>query len=325
MPKPLSLEQLTELQANGVIVPGQEAPEVVMPAGLVQRALGATGLPNSVEVNRLGDSITSDTVTNPESHESEIFREHLNKSLAITNYLMILTGNPKTSLENFQKNEIDESECTYALYEQLGLEPDVVITPTCKTWVSWQNIFAMAKSNSTLNPRGVLRDNGLFINDQIMTEWNGILNKHTGDSELFRIEVVSGTSFPRVTEVTSYGYKDSDNEIPHEGLNNLLRDLGMPEITDLMTQSASGTTTLNQPECLPRVETYLMQQLTRIASGKNPVDKNSFSLLKGELHNEQIITGDFYGDLGYIRLSKDNIFALFDDVGVRPAGSAHHA
>ncbi len=322
MPKPLSPEQLETLQANGVIVPGQEAPEVVMPAGLVQRALGRTGLPNSTEVDQMDPNLADGASV--ETIGSESFREQLTKSVEITNKLMSLAGFQGPGLEFFGQAAITEAERTFTLYEQLGLEPDVVITREKRTLDVWTKIFDVAQNIDFLNPNRLLCNGGIIVKDGILKDnWNKLVS--TPVNRGFRLEVVNGTSFPWITNVNPYGYQDSDNEVPNNKLNNLLSDLGIPEIPDLMTQSANGSTTLNQPECLPRVDTYLMQQLTRIASSKVPLDTRTWSWLKGVVVDDIFPGGSWESGIGAVNLYCGFASTNERNVGFRPSSSTRNA
>lgn len=80
-----------------------------------------------------------------------------------------------------------------------------------------------------------------------------------------------GAEQPHITNVTPYGYQDGKNEVPHSGLNDLLQKLGMPEVPDRSSRKARNNSPLTQPACYPQIDTYAMQQLSRIVSGKTPL------------------------------------------------------
>ncbi len=319
MPKPLSPEQLETLQANGVVVPGYEAPESTLPAGLVQRALGRTGLPNSAAIDQMGPDLADGTSI--EAIGSESFREQLSKSVDTAARLMSSAGYGKPGLEYLDKTEITEAECTYALYEQLKLEPDVVITRTGQSLDFWEKVFIVAQSDSSLNPNGFAWRVGLNVNSQIKYRWSALVADPSRHS--FRIDVISGASAPRITNVTSYGYVDQEKEIPHVDANKLLQYLGMPEAPNHAARVASGSNFLNQLECLPRVDTYLMQQLTRIALGKAPIDKITFSWLTGAIQGIYAISGSW--NSGCVNLDLHDSTDKKYNLGIRPVGSSHHA
>ncbi len=333
MPKPLSPEQLETLHTNGIIVPGYEASEAVIPAGLVQRALGATGLPNSVEVNRLGDSITSDTVTNPEIFTSESFRNKLLSAYNTTSQIMDLVGEaiPDLQASEFQANLAEMSE-TFSLYETLGLEPDLVLTPAGRPLEFWIDVFAKAQA-SPLNPtqagsdKKVIRNGGLFVNDVVENAWKSLTKRDPQDlGNDWKLEVISGLTEPKITNVTSYGYKDEDNLISSNALNLLLRKLDLPLVIDRnkVTIPHKPTPPLIQPNIHPNIDTYAMNQLTRIIQGKDPVDINTCSWLRGELPDGAMPVGYWFPFYGQIYLLWGGA-ELLDHMGVRPAGSAHNA
>ncbi len=328
MPKPLSPEQLSELQANGVVVPGYEAPESTMPAGLVQRALGRTGLPNSAAIDQMGPNLADDSSI--EAIGSESFREQLLKTYNTTVQIMDLVGLgesvPAPQDSELQANIAEMSE-TFSLYESLGLEPDVVLTPTGRSLVFWSSVFYKAQ-NSPLNPTQagtndkILLNGGLHVSDEVEETWVSLTKRGPQDVDKYwKLEVISGKNKPEIMNVTSYGYTDKGNENASPALNELLRKLSLPEVPE-RTGRKSQRSALTQPNLHPYIDTYAMNQLTRIIQGKDPIDTNTWSWLRGAIDSGNVPAGYWNPVDGQVDLDRDYTGSFDGSLGVRPSASA---
>lgn len=324
MPKPISPEQLETLQANGVVVPGFEVaatPDTAMEAGLLVRTLGSVGLPHAEIIDQIEDPAKPDG-SSVEVVTSETFKEQFNKVHDSATKLMQLVGEtvPDRLSSEFQ-TKLAEMGRTFAVYEQLGLEPDVVLTPTGRALTFWENV-ARKLQDSPLNPQSgnqkLLRDGGLYVTDNVKAAWTSLVDR-PNEAPGWDLSVISGKNKPEVVNVTTYGYADNDNQNPNPELNELLRKLSLPEVPE-RTGRKSQRPALTQPNPHPYVDTYLMNQLTRIIQAKDPVDTNTWSWLKGALADGDVPAGDWFPVDGQVNLDWFSADYLHDSIGVRPSG-----
>ncbi len=170
----------------------------------------------------------------------------------------------------------------------------------------------------------MLRNGGLWVSVDVRDNWQKINKRpnQPGVDSGYRVEVVSGIEKPIITSVTSYGYEDNKNEQPSTRVKDLLGDLGLPTIHDRSNLAFPSNIMppLTQPAFHPYVDTYLMNQLTRILQGKAPVDNTPYSWLEGELSSDRVPAGCWGPVRGQVLLRWGGAGVVGDGLGVRPSG-----
>lgn len=329
MPKSLSPEQLSDLQANGVIIPGygiETEPSVSDPteAGAIFRALGGIGLPHGEIVGRVDESDPSNPTTSVEGIHSESLRTQYFTAWNSTKKIMDVVGEslPGMSDRHFT-DQLARLEQTFSLFERLKLEPEVVLAPTGRDLTFWEDLFGRITA-SPLNPSHgtgkLLRDGGLWVSDPVKNNWSNLVKPEAGEG--WNLSVVSAKAEPHIVNVTGYGYGDEHNTNPHVKLNELLGKLGLPllpiRVARKKNQPLAPPNT--QPDIHPRIDTYAMHQLNRIVQGKDPLDVSGWSWLKGMLPDGLVPAGRWRPDDGQFDLRWDVAGGVSPSIGVRASG-----
>jgi hypothetical protein len=217
---------------------------------------------------------------------------------------------------------------TFRRLEALNLDPHLVVAPEHRS-LAWWETFAVNLQNSALNPtepdpenagqtRGVLRQGGLWVADDVKAGWQEITNPGN-EAPTWALDVISGTDRPQITSVTSYGYTDDKNQAPSPELNKLLKELGYSEVVERKSRRNKDLP-LVQPDIHPVAETYLTHQFNRLTTGQQPIDANTYSWLKGELPSGSLPVGSWHSIYGRVRLDWGSAGSRDDYIGARASG-----
>ena len=195
---------------------------------------------------------------------------------------------PKLTGMEFIDTDWPRLEAGFRAYEQLGLRPDIVITPTGRSVQSWRALYSGLcdwqehQSISGWSLESAVDGNGLYIADVVADYWEQIVPAEPG----WRISVIAGTSRPPVGGVYHSG-KDIDGQLP-------LR------LTDILAkQPPHPDAAADTLATYPSVEGYLMLQAIRFHGDVPPIDEMTKTWLGGRLYTEDGIeaypTGTVWG------------------------------
>lgn len=234
--------------------------------------------------------------------------------------------------------------------ESLGLEPELSISFEHQP-LDWWLDLSKALAESNLNPdepnpeygprnpaasptRKVLRNGGLLLADEVKGGWQQITNPDNLPPT-WTLSIISATERPNITNVTSYGYTDQNNEQPSAELNQRLAELGLPPVPDRQPAAAPGSSgglfvsrrpapatpatplPLEQPAIHPATEVYITTQFSRIIQHQKPLDSETWSWLKGGLPSGRLPNGYWRPVGGQVRLFWDAAGSLVGSLGVR--------
>jgi len=227
----------------------------------------------------------------------------------------------------------------YERFEREHLQPQFVLGFEHKPLNFWQQL-GQALEQSQFNPilpggqpgqsQKLVRNGGLWVADEVQSDWQTITNPRN-QRPTWKLALISSTESPTVTNVTSYGYIDSDNTKPSPELNRLLQSLGRPLVPDRTPRSvAQGggllrrlqqpvSLPLTQPDVHPTHEAYVAHQFSRIIQRQGPIDASTWSWLNGQLASGDLSDGDWDPGVGQVRLDWDGAGRRGDRLGVRPS------
>lgn len=240
-------------------------------------AVGAVGLAAAVQdaAKKLSDRGEVDGVSPEFSQTISSARNNL-VSLITDIQIGLASDVPELTSSEFASTDWPRLEAGFQAYEQLGLQPEIVITPTGQKLEYWQTVFNHLyrwQEQSTLNPHNSRRlqfdadHSGLSISADIEEQWNVIVPAEPG----WQVSVIVGTQNPNIRDVDRAG-KDHDGNIPSS-----LQDI-------LEKQPAHPDDATNTLDTYPTIEEYLMLQAAQFHQGRNPLDDTATTWLDGKAY-----------------------------------------
>jgi hypothetical protein len=254
-------------------------------------ALGATGLAGVVN-----QAIAQpNTASNPDRSPEIVVRAAL--ALGASREVLALdplyTKRQPDHLEDTVFGEIDweQLSVSFAFMEDLGLEPEIIVTPDHLSLNNWGSIFA--------NVGGATKNGGLYYDEAIDDNWREIGGD--ADSDLWTVAVIPGVAKPHL--------------------------LGQPHNMDRQTAdsvdaqyAALFDPSIEFAENYPSVHTYLMLQARRLQAGLPPIDSETATWLAPAFDNGTKAPYGFWRpDGGQVRLYWSVPSDQLDHIGARPA------
>lgn len=296
MPKALS----PDIQLPAGVWPEQST---VPDADVVTRALGGTGLPGVLMVDRM-DAAGNQGAESVRTNWPRVSEAHTaaTKLFELADLAVPGLDSPELAATNWQ-----HLEAGYQAYERLGMEPQLVIAPEGRRLDFWQTFYSKLRQWQDQNQPGAshrLKNNddgdGLFIHDDIRRSWDSLADKDQPGWSAF---VVPTTAKAPVLEVDYEG--DDENGTRPAGLTSIMNAL----------EEAYATSSLEHSS----IERYLTLQATRLQTGQRPVDDkidgvNYWSWLKGTFTNGN---GSTAAPSVAWRPGYGQVFVVWDKVGIR--------
>ena len=260
------------------------------------------------------------TPTTPEV--STPFQELVHTSLVNSLNLYTISNNTvntsvdmtKLQEEAYQGTDWKKLEDSYGAYEQLGLQPEIVMSVEGMPLGFWQDLYSKLRewqdtfgSDPVHKLKSQTDGDGLYVNDEVANNWDSLAETNR---PRWTISVIPGTSEPTILNVDHSG-NDSSGAVPAEFVSVL---------------NAQGSGIHSRVSTYPSMESYLTMQALRLKHNQEPVDSQTWSWLAGEFSVGKLLNKKQAAPIGYwnpgygrVRLNWDRVGDRVDDLGVRPA------
>ena len=162
-------------------------------------------------------------------------------------------------------------EAGFEAYEELDLEPKIIITPTGQGLQYWRTLFTHLYEwqREQLPPiQGDQLLDGLWVDPDVRNHWDGLVPSKPG----WQVSVIAGTVQAPVKNVDRTG-KDHNGRMPQRLVDILAKQ---PPHSD----PAAGILDTH-----PSIEDYLMLHATQFHQGQGPLDYVGMTWLEGTLRS----------------------------------------
>lgn len=151
----------------------------------------------------------------------------------------------------------------FQLYQRLGLQPEIIITPTGQRLEHWRVLYSNLCDWQEKQPQDASGDwrlsstesKGLYVSGELVGCWDELVPREPG----WQVSVIVGTEEP-VTRLVDRTGRGPNGRLP-QGLADIIRQ-----------QPAHPGAALDKLDTYPSVEDYLMLQATRFHRGLPPMD-----------------------------------------------------
>ena len=173
----------------------------------------------------------------------------------------------------------------YEAMQETNLEPQVVFSPVLSL-EQWRDLYQRLQADSSVNHDGRIKNGGLYIDDNIRSNWEGLQPSEDDTVEInglsWQVLVLPGTNKPPQVNIVHNGHDVN-------GLNGALAeqatDTGVPE--DELTPD----------KIHPTIAAYLTAQASKLQSGESPLDNATYTWLSGTFQDASQVP-DGYWDPG---------------------------
>ncbi len=177
--------------------------------------------------------------------------------------------------------------------KRLGSQPELVFAPSNFTRGGWEDLYRNLQYDTAVNADGRIKDGGLYIDGDVVTNWNKLNTDHHAlaiDGVDWQVLVLPGGNQPPIVNIDHNG---KDGRKVSRELQEQAARLGI----------ASGD--LVAANMHPTIASYLALQAGRLQNNEEPIDSSKWTWLEGE-----------FGDPSNLQAPRGRWFPVDGQVGL---------